>query len=475
MSYAPKLITLLLLLALPGWTLLAQEGSSELSLEQAINYAFSKNTEIKNAQINIADAEQQIVERRSAGLPQLSGGLTFQRYLQVPRQPLPEGFSIFGLFTQALAVDLRPQLSDDTGQAIDEVYQSSGDGSTGSEGVAFFLKNNFTAAVNLDAMIFDGSYFVALQAARQYRVYAQKEYEATKREVENSVMDAYLPLLLLRENEELLDKNIANLEQLLFETRELYKAGFAEQLDVDRLELSLANLRIEKDNLNRQQEVALTALKYTIGYPLDQEMSVTDDLESLAREVEEEMLVGAIDPQRRPEINMLDEAIKLNDLNIRNFKAGYLPSLRAFGTAQQQYQGNDFKSGFWAPGAFVGLSLNIPIFDGLYKKSQIERARLSQEMTRNQRRDLSRAIQLEVSTARTNYLNAREKLANQEKNLDLARRIYDTTQIKYREGVGSSVEVTQAEQSLYSTQGNYLQAMYEVVSAKMRLEQALGR
>ena len=110
-------------------------------------------------------------------------------------------------------------------------------------------------------MVFDGSYFVALQAARQYRVYTEREFQVRKRDVENAVLDAYLPLLLFDENRELLDKNIANLEALLHETRELYKAGFAEQLDVDRLELSRANLLIERDNLDRQKETALTALK----------------------------------------------------------------------------------------------------------------------------------------------------------------------------------------------------------------------
>ena len=475
MSNLLRFITLIVLLATLWQPLSAQQsGTTRMSLQEAIDYAFTKSTEIKNAQINIADAEQQIIERRSAGLPQLTGSASWQRYLQIPRQPLPEGFSIFGLFTEALAVDLRPQLSDDTGNAIDEIYQGSSDGGDGSQGIAFFLKNNFTAAINLDAMIFDGSYFVALQAAQEYRVYTEREFATKKREVQNMVLDAYLPLLLFDETRELLDKNMANLEKLRFETQELYKAGFAEQLDVDRLELSLANLRVERENLDRQKEVALTVLKYTIGYPMDEELDISDDLDMLSGGLEENMLVGEVDVQRRPEINMLDQAIKMNELNVKLNKSGYLPSLRAFGAVQQQYQGDDFKSGFWAPGAYIGLNLSIPIFDGMYKKSQIQRARLNQEITKNQREDLSRVIRLEVSTARTNYLNAQDKLTNQQKNLDLAQRIYDTTQIKYREGVGSSVEVTQAEQSLYTTQSNYLQALYDVVQAKKKLEQAMG-
>ena len=475
MSNLLRVITLTVCSLLLSRPLPAQEGATQMSLEEAFSYALSKSTTIKNAQINIADAEEQIVERRSAGLPQLTGSLSFQRYLQIPRQPLPEGFSIFGLFTEALAVDLRPQLSDDTGNAIDEIYQGSQNGGDGSQGIAFFLKNNFTAGINLDAMVFDGSYFVALQAARQYREYTQREFATKKREVENAVLDAYLPLLLIRENKDLLAKNIANLDKLFFETKQLYKEGFAEQLDIDRQELSLANLQIEMENLERQEETALTALKYAIGFPLEQELTISDNLEGLSTPPDENDLVGDIAVTQRPEISLLDQAIAMSELNVKLNKVGYLPSLRAFGAVQQQYQGNDLKNGFWAPGAYVGLNLSVPIFDGLYKKSQIERARLSLEQTKNQRDDMRRAINLEVSNARAIYLNARKKLDNQEKNLELAQRIYDTTQIKYREGVGSSLEVTQAEQSLYSTQANHLQGMYEVVMARLKLEQALGK
>ncbi len=472
MSNTLRLFTQIVLFNLLAVGLSGQDGVVKMSLEEAINYASTKSMEIKNAQINIADAEQQIYERRASGLPQITGAVTFQRYLQIPVQPLPEDFNIFGLFGRALAVDLRDQLSDETVNGLDQAFSSNG--SDNSEGIAFFRKNNLTASINLDAMVFDGSYFVALQAARAYRAYTEKEFATKKREVENAVMDAYLPLLLIRENQELLDKNIANLSKLLFETQELYKAGFAEQLDVDRLELSEANLKIERENLDRQRELALTVLKYTIGFPLDQDLDVTDELESLSVSVDNNMLVDAVDPMRRPEINLLDQAITLNELNIKVNQSGYLPNLRAFGALQRQYQGDTFKDGFWAPGAYVGLTLNVPIFDGMYKKSQIQRARLNLELIKNQREDMGRAIELEVSNARTNYLNALKKLDSQQQNLDLAQRIYDTTQIKYREGVGSSVEVTQAEQSLYTTQGNYLQGLYELVSAKLKLEQALG-
>ncbi|MEQ8707260.1 MAG: TolC family protein [Phaeodactylibacter sp.] len=460
---------LVLLLTLPVW---AQQQAVQMSLDDAIDYALENSLKIKNAQIAIADAEEQIVERRSTGLPQVNGSLNYQHYLAVPRQPLPEGFDIFGLFGQALAVDLYDQLSEPTQMAVDQSF--SGNTGGGDEGIAFFLRNNFTAGIDVSAMIFDGSFFVALKAARAYRQYTLRDFATAQREVENAVIEAYLPVLLVQENIELLEKNIKNLEQLLFETRELYKAGFAEQLDIDRQDLSLSNLRIERENLVRQKDVSLTNLKYTIGFPVDAPLVVSDDLDAMATEAEV-LLSEEANPATRPEVALIDQAIRMNELNVKLNKAGYLPSLRAFGAAQQQYQGDDFETGFWAPSAYVGLNMSVPIFDGFNKKAKIQRAQLDLEKARNQREDLVRGIGLEVANARTNFRNASSRLGNQEKNIKLAERIYETAQIKYREGIGSSLEVTQAEQSLYTTQSNYMQALYDVLQSKARLEMALGQ
>lgn len=447
MNHPYRILLALLALTWSGLSLHGQTSAGQMGLEDAIAYALANNPDVKDAQLAVLDADAQIIERRSIGLPQLTGSASFQRYLQVPVQPLPEAF-----------VNLIELLN--PGEPVDRE-------------ASFFLNNNFTTAVNLDAMIFDGSYFVGLEAARAARQYAQIELSSTQRNVRNQVKDSYLPVLLIEANLTQLEKNIANLEQLFFETQETYKAGFAEQLDVDRLELSLANLRTERENLVRQKEIALRALKFTLNYPMNEDLAVADDIETLlAREVA--ALTGELDYSRRPELQVLEQAIVLNELNVRFNKSGYLPSLRAFGAYQYQYQGNNLSDGFWAPTAFIGINLNVPIFDGLDKKAKVQRSQIALEQMRLQRATLNRGIRLEVDNARDAYDNARDRLADREKNLALAERIYDTTKIKYREGVGSSLEVSQAEQSLYTAQTNRLQALYDLLVAKTNLEEALG-
>lgn len=436
----------ILVIVLP---LSGQESSTAMTLQEAIDYAWINSTQIKNAQIEIADAEEQIVERRSVGLPQLSAELNYQRYLEVPRQVLPEAFV-------QLIQALNPN---------EEVSREA----------AFFAQNNFTAGINLDAMIFDGSYFTALKAAKAYREYVQTDLKVQKREVKNRVVDAYLPVLLVNENLKLLDKNIDNLNKLLFETRQSYEAGFVEQLDVDRLELSLLNLQTERENLKRQKELALSSLKFTMGFPVDQPLVVEEEIKDLLSEVPDEELVQKVDYAARPEVRLIDQGLNLADLNVKVNKVAYLPTLRGYGAYQQQYQGNTSEDAFWAPNFYVGLRLNVPIFDGLNKKAKIQRAKLERDQTQNQKEELLNSITLEVNAARINYINAQKRLENQQKNLDLAERIYETTQIKYREGVGSSLEVTNAEQSLYETQSNYTQALYDTMVARFELDRALGQ
>ncbi|MEZ4984549.1 MAG: TolC family protein [Saprospiraceae bacterium] len=412
---------------------------TDLTLEAAIQMAMTHNPEVQDARLKVLDAEARILESKSTGLPQVSASGSYQRYFKVPLVPLPAEF-------------------------------------TGGEpqNVSFVLKNNLTGAVNVDAMVFDAAYLVALKASRAAREYAQLALADRQRQVRQSVRDVYLPLLFISENLVQLDKNIANLSDLYEETKAVYQAGFAEQLDVDRLELSLANLNTERSSLARQYENALNVLRFTLNTPSSDSLVIVDDMEALLAVTNEEMLMAQVDVSKRSETVLLDQALLLSDYNITAIRSRYLPSLRAFAGYQYQYQGNDFTNGFWAPTGFVGVSINLPIYDGGFKRSQVDRARISRDQVQLQRQTIERLIHLEVANARATVQNAKDRMAERERYLQLANRIFETTQIKYREGVGSSLEVNQAEQALYTAQSNLMQARYDLLKAQIDLAEALG-
>ncbi|MEM8582819.1 MAG: TolC family protein [Bacteroidota bacterium] len=433
-----------LLVWLGNLSLAAQDSSQPvMSLQEAIDYALDNSNSMANARLGIQDAELQIKERLSTGLPNINAGLNFQHYLQVPVQAIPPEF-------------LPP-------------------GSEGPTEVSFLLKNNFTADIGLQTMVFDGSFFVGLRAAREARNYAQLQLDTEARKVKNQVVDAYLPVLLISENLAVLDLNIGNLQTLLNETSALYESGFVELLDVDRLRLSLDNLQTERDNLERQRENVLRALKLALNFPMDQPLSVEDDLDQMSVAVEDEDLRGSVPFTQRPELQLLDRTLALQDLNTELQRSAYLPSVYANAGYQYQYQGNTLSDGFWAPTGVIGLNVNIPIYDFGGRRARVQRAQIERDNVANQRNDLQNLITLEVTNARNSYMAAEQTLEARTRSLDLAQRIYETTQIKYREGVGSSLEVVQAEQALYEAQANELNATYELLVAKEELLQALGK
>lgn len=442
------------LLCYAGGAVLAQSTNLTFSLSEAVKYAYEHNLNVKIAKENIKDAEAQIIERRSAGIPTLNGTINLQHYLKVPVSVLPEQFEVFAIdpMTGMLPPDYSNQAT-------------------------FVLKNSFNAGLDLNALIFDGSYFTALKASKAFKEYVSQELIAQERSVRDQVVAAYLPPLIVDENLKILKKNIANLEGMLTETKATYEAGFVEQLDVDRLALSLANLRTEVDNLTRQKELALNYLKFMMGYPVNERLTISDNLDNLLQLATDEDLIAPVNYLNRPEYKVAQTGMKLHEYNIKVNKDGYLPSVTGFVNYQYGYQGNSLfgKDGFWVPTSVAGLRVNVPIFDGWNKKAKIERAKIGMEIDRKRINLLEQSIQLEVTNARTEYLTAFERTQSQEKNMALAQKIFDTTQIKYRSGVGSSIEVTQAEQALYQTQQNYIQARYQLLVSKQKLDTVLGK
>ena len=193
---------------------------------------------------------------------------------------------------------------------------------------------------------------------------------------------------------------------------------------------------------------------------------------------DEEDLDGKIPFGSRPELAVLKQSKYLNELNLKRYKMNYVPSLSAFISHQQTLQRNNLFDGK-APGFFpttvLGFSLNIPIFDGLDSKAKVEMTEIDIKRINLQVTEFKNGMSSQVYNARTNYRNAQERFDNQKKSLDLAERILNTTKIKYNEGVGSSLELVQAERDLYTTQANYINALYDFVVAKTSLDQALGK
>jgi outer membrane protein TolC len=428
----------------------AQFASAQqnLSLEDCIQYALTNNPNLKTAQLQIADADWRVKENLATGLPQITAGITYTGFLQ--RAGIP---------ASALG------------------FPGAGD-----EKVVFSAVHSLAGELKVTQLIFNNSYLIGLRAAKYYRQYVENQLATTRYTLRNQVTDAYLPALLISENLATLDKNISNLDKLLSDTRAITKAGFAEQLDVDRLDLSLSSLRSERGNLVRQQEIVVNALKFAMGMPVGESISLSDNVEKLMSKYADADLTTQLNPMNRPEYLTLLKGRDLNAIQVELYEKPWMPTIAAFAQYSPGYQagfgakgGDNFDKWFFIPSAVAGLSISIPIWDGGGSKAKKNRAMIALQTVDVQKQLLENAFNLELETARKQYQNATERAANQQKNLDLAQRIYDTTQTKYKAGVGSSFEVTQAEQGLYAAQQSLMTARYDLLAARVSIKKALGQ
>lgn len=414
-----------------------------MSLDDAINYALKNTNSIKTAQNGIKDAEFLIKENLASGLPQVSAEASYNYFYIIPKVVIPD---------------------------------FSGMGGEPSK-VSFQQKNALAAGVTVSQLIYSPSYNVAVRASKLARELAKVQLTAKEVEVKNQVINVYLPSLVLVESIKSLDNNISNLSKTLKEVTATQKAGFIEQLDVDRLQLSLANLQTERENLERQKDVLINGLKMTIGYPLDGSILISDDIITLLKPADEADLMGKIDVSKRAELSVLSTVESLNLLNLELVRASAYPTVAGFTSLSENVQTNNLFTQKWnfLPSGVVGFKASINIWDSGARKAKVERAQLALMNLKLQRNDVERGMTLQVMNARIAYTNAQKRFENQQKNLVLAERIYATTQTKYKNGVGSSLETTTAEQQLYQSQFNVRQAQYDLIVAQRTLQMALGK
>ena len=415
-------------------------GSAQrtMSLEDCVAFALTNHPQIKLAQLEIRDADWQIKENTAVALPQLTAGINYQYFVQQPALP-----------AEALGFSADPGTK-----------------------FTFALRNNLSGTLALNQLLFNNTYLQGIKAAKEYRKYVGLKMKAVETALRNSVTDAYLPALIISENIGILNKNIAVQEKLLAETQAVYKAGFVEQLDVDRIEFATTTLRTERDNLVRQRDILIDLLQFSMHMPVEEEIVLADDMTQLLMQYADANPDAELSYQDHAEYVAVLKAHELSEIQVELYAKHWLPSLSAFAQYQPSYQGNDAL--YWIPSAVVGLQLNIPIYDGGFARAKKERAIVTSDQVQIQKSTLEQAYDLELATARKRIQNARVRVANEENNLNLAQRIYDTAQTKFQAGVGSSLEVTQALAGLYQSQGLLIQARYELLQSRIAVKRALG-
>ncbi len=435
---------LVMLFSLIGFSVKAQEG---FSLQQAIEYALLNNENVLNAELNKQDAEAQVFETRADGLPQVDANFAYINNTQIPVNIVPAN-----VFDPTAPADA-------------------------TAAIRFGVQHQGSLGVSASQMIWDGSFFIGLKAAKMLRDKVEQDKIKAEIDVIGTVTKAYYLVLVNESRIGLIDANYSTLEKTLNETRELYENGFAEKIDVSRLQVQLNNLAAEKTGVERAITGTKNLLKLAMGMPVNQNIQLTDPLESIDFTYNATELVN-FNYQNRVEVQQLNFTRKLAELDLKNVQSGYIPKV-SFNAAWGRNSGNDSFSTLWSNDWFtssnVGINVSIPVFDGFRKKHSIQRKRIQLQTLDNQFKYLTNSISLEIIDAKNSLDHNLEKLEVQQGNMDLAQEVRDVTTEKYKEGIGSNLEVLNAEKDYKEAETNYLEALYNAVISKVDLDLALGK
>jgi len=424
------------------------------SLEEAVKYALENNINVKNAQLEHQASDNEIGEILSIGLPQVNASAGLTDNVILPKTII--------------------DISSFPGSTVPE-------GTT--EEVTFATQYSAFMDITVEQMVFDASYFIGLKAAKTLKELTYRDLELSRIDASEMVTKAYYTALINSERLELFNRQLGTTDTLLQETRIMNENGFAEKIDVSRIQVQYNNLKVEKNRFERLSDLSLDLLKFQMGIPISQPIELTENLESITF-TETTYDLATFDYSNRLEFSQIQTREKLQEINVKNIRTGYYPNLHAFASLGANSGSQNFgratsldfggTNRAWFESAAIGLNLNIPIFDSFKKSNQIQKVQVKLEQIDNQREQLKSNIDLEILQARNDLNTAGENLDIQKENLELAKEIYDVSKIKYQEGVGSNIEVINATTTYKESEINYYNALYDALIAKVDLEKALG-
>lgn len=415
------------------------------SLEQCIAYAQKNNVQVKNSLLDIEAQLQTNREIAAAAYPSISSSISGNNFLKIPVSLLPA--QIFG------------------GEA--GTYLP----------VQFGTKYNANYGANLQQLLFDGQVFIALQARATSLVWKQKNAALTEEAIKANIYKIYYQLSASKTQLNILDANIDRLNKLANDASIMYKNGFAEKLDVDKVNVQLNNLQTEKLKASNSVTIGYMGLKMLLGMPVKDSLILTDIIneESLTSDV---LVENNFEYGIRKDFQYLSTVKKLSEFNIKRYQLSYLPTISMSGAYTKNAQRSNFdffEGGNWFTTSLVSLNVNLPIFNGFARDARVKKSKIELKQVENQIEAMKNNIDNELSQTKLNYMSSVATVQFQKKNMQLAETVYQQTKKKFEAGTGSNTEISAAQADLVAAQNNFMNALYSALISKVDLLKASGK
>ena len=427
---------------------MAQEAPKTIhafSLEDCVAFAHKNNVQVKNALLQVEAQVQTNREIGAAAFPTVNTNIGGTDYTKIPTSLLPGQF-----FGQPAGTYIPVQ---------------------------FGTKFNANYGANFQQLLFDGQVFIALQARATSLEMQRKNVALTEENIKANIYKIYYQLSASKTQLNILDANIDRLTKLAHDAEIMYKNGFAEKLDVDKVNVQLNNLQTEKLKATNSVAIGFMGLKMLMGMPVKDSLSLTDVIneKSLNNDI---LTENDFEYNLRKDYQYLGTVKKLTQYNVKRYQLSNLPTLNmsgAFSKNAQRTKFDFFEGGNWFETQLISLNLSLPIFNGFATDARIKRTKIELRQIENQMEGLKNNIDNEITQAKLNYMSSVATVQFQKKNMQLAENVYQQTKKKFEAGTGSNTEISAAQADLVSAQNNYMNALYTALIAKVDLLKATGK
>ncbi len=456
-----KRIFIVLALLLPAGIISAQlQQSYRLTLKQACEYALQNNKSLLNAKDQAASSREKIRESIAQGFPQVTSSLDYMTYFNYEMN-----FSFGG---GGEAIDINNPVFDEGDRVV---LGSIGSMFGSSEPI--IMKDQLTGNIQVSQLLFSGQYIAGVKAARIARQLAEQNVVASEFDIKENVTNTYFLILTTEQTLKIISENLNNLSTIQQHTNNLYKAGVAEETDVDQIKITVSQLKNSQKALERMNQLNYNMLKFQLGLPPDADVALVDDLNRVMELFQAGAEVGA-DYNITGNINyvMMETQVQLNKKLLSLQNMSYTPTLAAFYNYTEKFITTAFDL---TPNHLAGFTMSLPIFTGGMRRAQVAQARINLEIAERNRDMVKDQLELQKNQLLFSYQNALENYITQKENVAIAERVYKSIQNKYQQGLASSLDLTQANSNFLNAENNYISAMHTLLQAKISLDKLYNK
>ena len=411
----------------------AQDRANDLalSLKEAQDYALQNNKMIRASRLDVESARMSTWDAKSSGLPKVDATASLMNNLKLATMLIP----------------------DFTGMSDEKIP------------VQFGSQFNTSYGFQITQLIFSGSYFVGIQTAKLAESLSEQGLEKSELSIKESVITTYYLILITEESIRVINENIDNLNEILVSTRSMYEVGMAEATDVDQMQSTLTMITNSRKSMERNLEVSYNLMRFQLGLDTDAGIVLTQTLDDFVDEVNVAALsMQDFSIQNNIDYRLLSSQEELGELSVKMQKSTVLPTLSGFYQYNQSGQADKLNQLDWYGSQVLGLQLNIPIFASGQRYSKIRKAQIDLESLKTNKSLVADQLLMQEKQYKYDLIDANEQFISKKDNVELASRIFKSVENKYKQGVASSLDLTQAH-------NNYLQAVSDYTSSLMNLLQ----